>query len=134
MRVRAVFGREADDENDIVVLGRVVRWGCAGVELEAGEKHGSLIQKDLGTIPESNSLVSPAAPAEADDDGSGERLGREEASKYRPEAARANNLGVDRPDLHFAIKEACRGWRRKARRTCSGSRALPATSRRSGRS
>lgn len=36
-----------------------------------------------------------------------EKLTRSESSRYRAVAARANYLGIDRPDLQFAVKETC---------------------------
>lgn len=38
VKVRFVLGREADDDKDIVVLGRMVRWTQDDVELEADER------------------------------------------------------------------------------------------------
>ena len=32
----------------------------------------------------------------------------EQATQYRALAARCNYLSMDRPDMHFAVKEACR--------------------------
>lgn len=36
--VRVVLGRGADDSRDVVVLGRMVRWGRDGVELESRDR------------------------------------------------------------------------------------------------
>lgn len=82
-KVLAIRGREADDEKDVVVLGRSVRWNKEVVELEAVEKHGRLIHKELGIMPGSDGVVSPAARVEADDENVGEKLNLDEAPKYR---------------------------------------------------
>ena len=37
-----------------------------------------------------------------------ERLGREDAARYRAIAARPNYIAQDRVDLGFAVKEVCR--------------------------
>lgn len=44
VKVRAVLWLEADDDNDIVVLYRMVRWTRDGVELVSKERHGRLIR------------------------------------------------------------------------------------------
>ena len=38
----------------------------------------------------------------------GEELKGEQASRYRALAARLNYLSSDRPDMQYAVKEACR--------------------------
>lgn len=63
----------------------------------------------MGSDPGSDGVVSSAIPAVADGDVGDQKLGKGESSRYGAVAARANYLGVDRPDLRFAIKEACRG-------------------------
>lgn len=83
--------------------------GCYGVELGADEQHGGPIQEELGTLSGSDDVVSLAVRAEICEDGDGEKLNPEESSKYRNVAARAKCWGVDRPDIQFAIKEACWG-------------------------
>lgn len=50
-------------------------------------------------------MVSSAVRTEADDDGIVEKLGRDGASKYSEVAARANFLGVDRPELQFPVEQ-----------------------------
>lgn len=99
VKVRAGLGREAGDDKDIVVIGRIVRWTREGVELAADAKHGRKIRKEPGVVPGSSGVVSLVQRAE---------VGRG-SSKYRAVAARANYLGVGRPDLQFAVKEACPG-------------------------
>lgn len=37
---------------------------------------------------------------------------------------RTNSSGFDRPDIHFAVKEACWGWRRRARLASRRSKGL----------
>ena len=38
-----------------------------------------------------------------------ERLNNQDASQYRALAARANHFALDRSDIHYTVKETCRG-------------------------
>lgn len=53
-----MFGRDADDEMEVVVLGRMERWGKAGVALEADDRHCELNQKGGGIEPGSHGVDS----------------------------------------------------------------------------
>lgn len=93
--LHAVLGWEADEDKAIAVLGRMVRLTREGVALEADENGGRLMRKGLGIVT-----------AGTDD---AEKLGMGELSAYREVAAMAKYFGADRPDIQFAVKEACRG-------------------------
>ena len=60
-------------------------------------------------LAEANVVVTPGAKAR---EGKGEQpeqtLDRAEATRYRACVAKANYLSQDRPDIAFAVKEACR--------------------------
>ena len=84
-----------------------------GWELEADLRHAELIVKQLGL--ESGNVVSTPGlssagpkPDDNDDDDEEELLGPADSSVYRAIAARCNYLQPDRPDIQFAVKEACR--------------------------
>lgn len=51
--------------------------------------------------------------------GAGDRSGPRQAKAYRAEAARANCLGLDRHELQFAVKEACRTMSSPSAGDCS---------------
>lgn len=72
-RVRAVLGWEADDQKEILVLCRIVRWGHDGVEPDADEKQGRFMRQELGIVPGSSGVVRPTARTEAGNDGSDEK-------------------------------------------------------------
>lgn len=127
-----VMRREADDDRDVIVLGRMFRRRRDGMELEADEKHNRLIREGLGILPGSNGVVSPAVRAQVGKHGSDEKSSREGSCKYRAAAARANYLGLDRPDHQFVVKAVCRGMAapseadlRKVKRIARHMQAVP---------
>lgn len=122
VKVRAISGRNADDNKDIVVLGRAVRWRHNWVGLEAGQKHGRHIRDELGIVSGSSGVVFPVVPAGVAEEVNEKKLSREESSKYRVLAARGNYLGMGRPDTGHEA-------RRRARRTPRRSRGSPGASR-----
>ena len=109
VKIRAILGTTAGDDKEIVILGRTVRWGRLRVEIEADVKHGEIIREQVGIQEDSKSLAAPSARNELDDIEDGRALDRCDARWYRGVAARANYLGLDRADLQFAVKEACKG-------------------------
>ena len=93
------------------VLNRVVRRTASGWELEADLRHAELIIKQLGL--ESANAVSTPGVAQVgsrpnDEDDADELLGPADASLYRAIIARCNYYQPDRPNMQFAVKEACR--------------------------
>ena len=94
------------------VLNRVVRQSTDGWELEADLRHAELIVEQLG-LTSANSVSTPgvssiSAEAADDDDEDSEPLRSAEATSYRAITARCNYLQPDRPDIQYAVKEACR--------------------------
>jgi hypothetical protein len=111
LKVRGVLGPEAKDSKEIVILNRTVRWGHSGISYEADEKHAAIICKELGLDMSSRGLQAPCikeTKEELDDEELNEPLLREDATKFRALAARANYLAQDRLDVQFACKEMCR--------------------------
>lgn len=45
IKVRAVLGPEVKDDNEVVILGRVVRWTDEGVEFEADPRHRKVLME-----------------------------------------------------------------------------------------
>ena len=76
------------------------------MEYEADPKHANIIVENAGVPP--NKVVStPGVDERAVEDQTpeGEEMSPEQSSRYRADAARANFLGIDRPDVQFAAKE-----------------------------
>lgn len=104
------LGGGGGDDKNIVVLGRRVRRIQGGVELEVDERQGRLSREQSRIVPwvHRRGLVGCPVRAQADEDGSDEKLSKGESSKYQAMAAWANYLGVGQANLQFAVKEACR--------------------------
>jgi hypothetical protein len=108
IKFRGILGPDAHDIKEIVILGRLLRWVGNGVEYEADPKHRQLLMKNEGMNETSKSVVSPLVKT-VDTEEEKEKLDKVGQKKFRGGAARANFLGLDRPDTQFATKEACRG-------------------------
>ncbi len=67
-----------------------------------------ILVKEMG-LAESNTVATPGAKTrEGKSDQADQQLDKPEGRRYRAYAARANYLAQDRPDIAFAVKEACR--------------------------
>ena len=90
-------------------MNRIVRWTSEGWEVEADPRHAELIVEQLG-LQGSKPVSTPGTDLEAKEDKEeeSEELAGDDVRLYRGLAARCNYLSLDRPDLQFAAKEACR--------------------------
>lgn len=107
VKVRAVLGAGSDDDKEVTVLGRTVRWRPWGIEYEADAKHRRLLLAQFGLEGGAKSLEGngEADPGEVGDNGDDDELDSSEATQYRAAVARMNFLGQDSPDLQFPAKE-----------------------------
>eukprot|EP00973_Karenia_brevis_P044084 6109332-Karenia_brevis.AAC.1 len=48
IKVRAILGPERQDDKEVIILGRIVRWTDHGIEYEADPKHGIKILEHFG--------------------------------------------------------------------------------------
>ena len=90
---------------EVLVLNRRIRWGYDGIEYIPDDKHGRMIAKEFG-VEQGRAVETTGCKDEVGMDG--RELDREEARCYRANVARGNYMGLDRPDLQFAIKEAAK--------------------------
>ena len=88
------------------MLNRTVRFTESGWEYEADQRHVEILVEQL-KIDAAKAVTTPGQK-ESDTDETNELLNYEEASEFRAQAARANYLAMDRPDIAFAAKECCR--------------------------
>ena len=86
------------------MLNRIVRWTDEGITYEGDERHGRKIIDGMG-LSASQQVGTPAI-REKDKTGDQEEMTAEMTTQYRALAARANFMGLDQIDLHFAAKEA----------------------------
>ena len=88
---------------------RVVRFTSAGVEVECDPRHAELVIEQLG-LEGRRGLSTPGIDALDDFDleKPEDELSEGEKTSYRAIAARMNYMAMDRPDITYSVKEACR--------------------------
>ena len=93
-------------------LNRVLRITEDGWEYEPDQRHAELIIEDMH-LKDANSVTTPGEEEKTWEKEENEKeVNKENGSKYRKIAARANYLAADRPDIMYAVKEICR-WMAK---------------------
>lgn len=101
-----VLGPEEGDRGEMVILNRKVSL-CKGVlELKAQGCREDIV-RGMGLAFRPKGLGVPGKAAN-EGDGDEKEMCAADAKRYRGLAARANNVGLDRPGLLFCAKEACR--------------------------
>ena len=109
LKVRGMLGDEENDDKEITILNRTLRWTAEGLEYMADDRHAREIVKyfELGEDSKGLTTAMVKEPMEGGT-GDAEYLDAVRAREYRALAARANYLSLDRPDIQCATKEACR--------------------------
>jgi hypothetical protein len=104
VKIIGQLGGDKDDLREIRVLNRVLRWTDDGILLEADPRH----QEILVASSPGSALLTPGVKEQLAGELAETPLSAQATSVFRSEAARCNDLGVDRPDIAFAAKELCR--------------------------
>jgi hypothetical protein len=102
IKIRGMMGPDAEDDKEIRILNRVVKWEHDKLIYEADDKHVKKILFELGFDENTKGNDMPIAKdfdAEGGEDD--EDLEAHEARRYRMMAATINYLASDRPDLQF---------------------------------
>ena len=99
------LGPRQNDEQQGQILGRQIRWRASGLEWEADTKIAKSLV-DENKIDLSKPVETPGVKTE--EATSGELMGPVDAAKYRRNAAKINDLALDRADLAYASKELSR--------------------------
>lgn len=106
IKVMGHLGLGRSGARRFVILNREVSWRRDGVEVKADPRHAEKIVKDMGLAPGSKG-DSPGTDVQ--EEGCGEKeMNSSDAKRHRGLAARANYVGLGRPDSQFCTKEACR--------------------------
>jgi len=112
LKLRAVIGDEDGDDKEVTILNRTLKHVGHGFEYYADERHEVEIRKEFGIGAESKGLESPVEKEDLqagfDEEVDDPELDGMAGRRYRGVAARGNYLSLDRMDLQFAAKEACR--------------------------
>ena len=121
IKVRALMGPDPEDDKEVVILGRTVRWKDWGIEFEADQKHRKILAEFF-------ELEADSAAAAHNGDREHKEYEEEEdiimskleAKEFRGMVARLNYLLQDSPDIQYPAKELSKemanpkisGWRR----------------------
>ena len=110
IQVRGRLGGDKDDQHEITILNRPVRWVGDTVELEVDPKHVRVLYDAFDLCGKSAGSEWPVVKETKEDVQREEEepLGPEETTRYRALAATGNFLSQDRTDIQFAAKEICR--------------------------
>ena len=115
IKVRAVMGEDEEDDKEVVILGRVVRWTEKGLEYEADPKHRRIILESLGFEEGTRPLSYNGDREDKVEEGDEEELSKEEAKLFRGLAARLNFVSLDCPNLQFPVKQSTKEMARPVR-------------------
>ena len=91
----------------ITILNRDIEWTGTSIKYKAEPKHAEIIVEETGLSENSKALTSPCENGEAEESDS-EALYEVQCRRFRRAAAQGNDLGQDRHDIQYAVKEACR--------------------------
>ena len=115
IKVRGMIGDDQEDDKEIVILNRKLWWDGESLNLQPDPKHRIAILEAFGLKEDSKGLTIPSDRDEVTEAQDADLLNPFEATKFRSLGARANYLGLDRPDIQFATKELCRGMAKPSR-------------------
>ena len=90
------------------MLNWVVRWTSRGIEYEADPRQAEKLIRDT-ELHGANAVTTPGVKPLAHQLEKEEPLSMADFTRFRGQAARANYLGPDRPDLVYSAEEVCRG-------------------------
>ena len=96
-------------------MNRKLTWNGEALHLQPDPKHRAAILEAFGLKEGSKGLTIASDREEVTAEQDADLLNPFEATKFRTLGARANYLGLDRPDIQFATKEICRGMARPSR-------------------
>ena len=102
-----VMGPAEGEVREMRILNRIVRGTGDGITYEADPRHAEIIVESMG-LENANSVAAPGSGDGPGGEEEEEELEEGDKTRYRAIAARCNYLAIDRPDLQYAAKEACR--------------------------
>ena len=96
LTVGARLGPGKDDNHEGPVLNRVVRWTSGGLEYEANPRQAEKLIRD-NELQGANAVTTPGVKPLPHQLEKEQLLSMADFTRFRGQAARANDLGVDRP-------------------------------------
>ena len=109
LKEAARLGPGLDDDKEVTILNRVIRWTAQGLEYEADPRQQEKLLRDLKLDgQEVKTAATPGLKPNKEQAEADQALPADKLTPYRAVAAGANYLASDRPELQFAAKECCR--------------------------
>ena len=103
----ARLGPGPEDDKEVKILNRLVRWTKRGVEYEGDPRQVEQVVADLG-LEGAKTVGTPGVKADRAQHEADAPLEKSKHTAYRAVAARCNYVSMDRPEVQFASKELCR--------------------------
>ena len=101
------LGPGVGDNKEATVLNRMVRWTSLGIEYEANPRQAECLVADV-QLEGANGVATPGLKPLPHQIAAEEPLPQSQHTPFRGNAARANYLAPDRPDITYSAKEVCR--------------------------
>ena len=108
VKIRGILGPEENDQKSIRILNRIVEFQPWGIQYEPDQRHVEGIINDLD-LAAANGVNTPGVKEKTEEVEEDRELDPTQVKMFRRVAAKANFLALDRPDIQYATKEACRG-------------------------
>ena len=102
------LGPGPEDQKEMTVLNRVLRWTEKGLEYEADPRQGEKLLEELELDDKCNTAATPGLKPLLEQLEKDCPLPVGAHTEFRGFAARSNYLSADRVDLQFSAKEICR--------------------------
>ena len=99
IKVRGVVGSQEDELKCITILNRELHWEPGRITVEADPSHVQKITSSMNLDSGSKGREAPVVREQQGEHDGDEAMQTEEATRFRGIVARANYLGIDRPDI-----------------------------------
>ena len=101
------LGPGPQDDKEVKVLNRIVRWTAQGVEYEADPRQSERLIGECG-LTGATPMTTPGVKISYQEHEADNPLEKDLHTPFRGSAARSNYLSADRIDCQYACKEICR--------------------------
>eukprot|EP00973_Karenia_brevis_P088896 12328876-Karenia_brevis.AAC.1 len=99
IKARAVLGPDPNDDKEVTMLDRIVRWVEEGIEYKADPKHRRIILEYFGLNSKTKPMFMNGDKEDKVEEWEEEYLGKSEAKEFGGLAARLNFMSLDCPNL-----------------------------------
>ena len=105
---RGRLGSSPEDCKELTLLNRIVRWvDGVGIEVEADPRQSERLVAQLG-LTGAKLVTTPGVKPTVQELEADDIMYDERCKVYQGGSARANYMGLDRPETQYAVKECCR--------------------------